>query len=64
MEGFHVCDPPMEPRSASAPTEWQCPECGRWWDAVAATPPEVAPTYDFLTHQGIVPARWAPRDGG
>ena len=41
MEGFHVCDPPMEQRSASAPMEWQCPECGTWWRAVAATPPVI-----------------------
>ena len=62
MEGFHVCDPPMEPRSATAPTEWQCPDCGTWWRVEAGVPPEVAPTFDFLTHQQIVPARWVVRD--
>jgi hypothetical protein len=61
MEAIHVCDPPMEQRSASDPTEWQCPECGTWWDVQVGVPPEVAPTYDFLTHQGIVPARWVQR---
>jgi hypothetical protein len=63
MEDFHACQPPMEQRSASDPTDWQCPECGSWWDVEPGVPPEVAPTYDFLTHQGIVPAKWVLRDG-
>jgi hypothetical protein len=25
---------------------------------------QVAPTYDFLTHQGIVPAKWVLRESG
>ena len=62
MEELHVCNPPMEQRSASAPTEWQCPECSSWWDVEPGVPPEVAPAYDFLTHQGIVPAEWVRRE--
>ena len=61
-EELHICQPPMELRVASAPTEWRCPECGSWWDVAPAVPPEVAPAYDFLTHQGTVPAKWVRRD--
>src|SRR5439155_15527748 len=64
MDEIHVCDPPMEQRPASAPTEWQCPECSTWWDLQPSVPPEVAPTYDSLTHQGIVPAKWVRRESG
>jgi len=62
MDGFHICDPPMEQRPASAPTEWQCPECGSWWEVAAGVPQEVAPDYDFLAHRAIVPARWVPSE--
>jgi len=64
MAGFHVCDPPMDQRSTSAPSEWQCPDCGSWWDVEPSVPPQVYPTYDFLAHQGIVPARWVLRASG
>jgi hypothetical protein len=64
MDGFHVCDPPMEPRSTSAPSEWQCPECGSWWDVEPSVPAQVSPAFDFLAHQGTVPARWVLRDTG
>jgi hypothetical protein len=59
---FHACDPPMEQRAASDPAAWRCPECGTWWEAVPSVPAQVPPTYDFLTHQGIVPAKWVPRE--
>src|SRR5436190_278940 len=64
VEDFHICQPPMEQRSASAPREWRCPDCGTWWAVEPAVPPEVAPAFDFLTHQGIVPARWVLQESG
>jgi hypothetical protein len=62
VDELHVCDPPMDQRPASEPTEWRCPECGTWWEVETAVPPEVAPAFDFLTHQGVVPARWVRRE--
>jgi hypothetical protein len=64
MNDFHACQPPLEQRSASDPMEWQCPECSSWWDVEPSVPPEVTPAYDFLTHQGIVPAKWVLREKG
>jgi hypothetical protein len=64
MDEIHICQPPMEQRSTTSSTEWRCPDCGTWWDIEPGVPPEVAPAFDFLTHQGIVPARWVPRDIG
>jgi hypothetical protein len=64
VEEIHICQPPMEQRSSSASTEWQCPECTSWWDVEPAVPAQVAPAFDFLTHQGIVPAKWVLREEG
>jgi hypothetical protein len=62
VEELHICDPPMEQRLSSAPTSWQCPDCASWWDIEPSVPPEVAPAYDFLSHQGTVPAKWVRRE--
>jgi hypothetical protein len=61
---LHVCEPPMEQRSTSDPTGWRCPECEAWWDIEPGVPPQVAPAFDFMTHQGIVPAKWIRRENG
>lgn len=63
MDQLHICDPPMEPRPASAPNQWRCPECGTLWAVEAGVPSQVEPAYDFLAHQGVVPARWVPAEG-
>ena len=52
----------MERRPVSEPTEWQCPECGAWWDVDPKTSPEIAPSYDFETKEAILDARWVRRD--
>ena len=64
MDELHICNPPMEQRPISVPAEWQCPECGTWWAAEPSLPPQVAPTYDFLAHQSVVPARWILKENG
>ena len=64
MDQFHICQPPMEQRPATAPNEWQCPDCGTWWAIEAGVPSQVAPAFDFLAHQGVVPARWVLRESG
>ncbi len=61
MEGLHICNPPMEQRLGSDPTSWQCPDCGTWWDVLPSVPPDVAPAYNFTSHQGTVPAKWVRR---
>ncbi len=62
MDELHICQPPMEQRPASASSEWQCPDCGTRWAIEAGVPSQVTPTYDFLAHQGVVPARWVLRE--
>ena len=62
MDELHICQPPMEQRPASAPSEWRCPDCGTWWAIEAGVPSHVTPAYDFLAHQGVVPARWVLRE--
>ncbi|HTG47790.1 MAG TPA: hypothetical protein VK646_09065 [Actinomycetota bacterium] len=64
VDQLHVCDPPMALRSASEPTEWTCPECGKDWAVVPSAPPQAEPAFDFLAHEGTVPARWVPRETG
>ena len=54
----------LELLKVKADLEWQCPECASWWDIEPGVPPQVAPAYDFLTHQGIVPAKWVLRESG
>lgn len=64
VKELHACEPPMEQRPTSGSTEWQCPECASWWDIEPGVPPQVAPAYDFLAHQGIMPAKWILRESG
>lgn len=54
----------LELLKVKADLELQCPECASWWDIEPGVPPQVAPAYDFLTHQGIVPAKWVLRESG
>jgi len=54
----------MEQRAASDPARWRCPECGNVWEAVPSVPPEVPPAFDFMSHQGIVPAKWVLLESG
>jgi hypothetical protein len=54
----------LELLKVKADLEWQWPECASWWDIEPGVPPQVAPAYDFLTHQGIVPAKWVLRESG
>jgi hypothetical protein len=56
---LHRCEPPMEDRPKTEPTEWACPKCGRMWMIEV-----IGSAYSFNPGGGgehVTNARWVPR---
>jgi ribosomal protein L37AE/L43A len=56
----HVCRPPRE-RRPIADDRWDCPECGRVWQARALGPTDPAMMLDFGTDAGASSTRSGSR---